>query len=233
MTDTVTPNERLPASGVRGTGVSDRAFPRQGERALFGRVMALVAVTVGWSALGAYLGRHLSGGVGIIFFIGALACVFGLNAASHRGNEQLAVGLLFGLGALLGLAIAPVLAGYAKSDPASVWDAAGATAVFVAGLSAIGYSTRRDLSSWARGLTWALLALIIAGLVLLLVSIPQANMVYALIGLVIFGGFTIVDFNRLRHADGNSAVPIAAGIFLDIFNIFLFFLELFGGERES
>ena len=26
-----------------------------------------------------------------------------------------------------------------------------------------------------------------------------------------------------------SAVPLAAGIFLDIFNVFLFFLQIFGG----
>jgi FtsH-binding integral membrane protein len=49
---------------------------------------------------------------------------------------------------------------------------------------------------------------------------------------VIFGGYTIFDFNRLRQADMNSAVPIAARIFLDVFNIFLFFLELFGGEER-
>jgi len=30
----------------------------------------------------------------------------------------------------------------------------------------------------------------------------------------------------------NGAVPIAAGIFLDIFNVFLLMLELFGGEQR-
>jgi FtsH-binding integral membrane protein len=49
---------------------------------------------------------------------------------------------------------------------------------------------------------------------------------------VIFGGFTIFDFNRLRRAGIESAVPIAASIFLDIFNVFLFMLQLFGGERR-
>jgi hypothetical protein len=38
-----------------------------------------------------------------------------------------------------------------------LWQAAGATAAFVAALGAYGYATRRDLSSWARGLFWALL----------------------------------------------------------------------------
>jgi modulator of FtsH protease len=49
---------------------------------------------------------------------------------------------------------------------------------------------------------------------------------------VIFGGFTIFDFNRLRRAGVESAVPIAASIFLDIFNVFLFMVQLFGGERD-
>ena len=47
-----------------------------------------------------------------------------------------------------------------------------------------------------------------------------------------FGGFTIVDFNRLRRAGQESAAPIAASIFLDVLNIFLFWLQLFGGEGE-
>jgi FtsH-binding integral membrane protein len=49
---------------------------------------------------------------------------------------------------------------------------------------------------------------------------------------VIFGGYTILDFNRLRRAGAKSAVPIAAGIFLDITNVFAFVLELFGGGRD-
>jgi FtsH-binding integral membrane protein len=201
-------------------------------RTVFGQVMGLVAVTVGFTALGAYLGRNLSGGTGILFFIVGFACIFGLQFAVARGREQLAVGLLFGLGLALGLAVAPVIAVYAKADPAALWQAAGATAATVAGLGAVGYATRRDLSSWARFLFWALVALIVFGVVLIFVNIPHANVVYAVLGIVIFGGYTIFDFNRLRQGDMSNAVAIAASIFLDIFNIFLFFLELFGGEQR-
>ena len=62
------------------------------------------------------------------------------------------------------------------------------------------------------------------------VSIPHANVIWAVAGLVIFGGYTILDFNRLRRTGADSAVPIAASIFLDVVNVFLFFLELFGGR---
>ena len=212
---------------VRGEAIAgDRA------RALLGQVMGYVAVTVAFAALGAYLGRDLSGGTGLLLFIGAFAAIIGLNVAVARGREQLAIGLLFGLGLLLGLAVAPVIADYANADPSALWQAAGATAAFVAGLGAYGYATRRDLSSWARPLFWALLALIGFGIVAIFVSIPNGNIIYAVAGLVIFGGFTIVDFNRLRRSTPDAAVPIAAGIFLDIFNVFLLALDLFGGRRD-
>jgi len=105
---------------------------------VFGQVMGLVALTLGCLALGAYIGRDLSGGIGILFFIGGFACIFGLNIASARGNEQLAITLLFGLGLLLGLALGPVLSSYAKADPSALWQAAGATGAFVASLGAVG-----------------------------------------------------------------------------------------------
>src|ERR1700686_2548407 len=86
---------------------------RDRTRAVFGHVMGLVALTVGCAALGAYIGRNLSGGTGILFLIGAFACVVGLNFATQAGREQLAIALLFGMGLLIGLAVAPVLAQYA------------------------------------------------------------------------------------------------------------------------
>jgi hypothetical protein len=45
--------------------------------------------------------------------------------------------------------------------------------------------------------------------------------VYALVGLAIFGLYTVIDFNRLRRAGTDEAIPLAAGIFLDVLNIFL------------
>jgi uncharacterized protein len=214
------------------TASGPSAAPRDRVHAVFGQVMGLVALTVGCLALGAYVGRHLAGGVGIGFFFGSFICIIALNVASARGREQLATTLLFGLGLLLGLAVGPVINAYAEADPAALWQATGATCAFVAALGAVGYATRRDLSSWMRTLVWALLALIVLGIAAIFVSIPHAHVIYAVAGLVIFGGFTIFDFNRLRRSGTESAVTIAASIFLDIFNVFLLLLQLFAGERE-
>jgi modulator of FtsH protease len=212
-------------------GALDRPVERADARAVFGQVMGLVAATVGFFALGSYIGRNLTGGTGLILFIGAFACAIGLNFAARR-SEGFAIVLLFGLGLLLGMAVGPVLAHYANSDPGVLWQAGGATALFVGGLGAYGYATRRDLSSWARTLFWLLLALIVFGVVLIFVNIPGGNMIYAVLGLAIFGAYTIFDFNRLRRANMDASVPIAAGIFLDVVNVFLFFLQIFGGGRR-
>ena len=214
------------------TGAVPAAVTRDESRAIFGQVMGYVALTLGFLALGAYIGRDLSGGWGILAFVASFGCIIGLNVASTRGNEQLAISLLFGLGLLLGLALGPVLSEYVEADPAAVWQSAGATGGFVAALGAAGYATRRDLSSWYRVLFWALLGLILFGLVAIFVSIPAENIIWSVAGLVIFGGYTLLDFNRLRRSGQEEAVPIAASVFLDVLNIFLFFLQLFGGSNE-
>ena len=202
-----------------------------GEAGVFGQVMGLVAVTLGFFAGGAYLGRDISGGGSLVCFILGFICLVGLNFATRR-SEALAITMLFAGGLLLGFGLGGVLREYAEAQPNAVWQAGSCTALFVGGLGATGYAIRRDLSSAYRFLFFALLALIVFGLITIFVSIPGGNVIYAVLGLVIFGGYTVVDFNRLRRAGQIETVPLAAGIFLDVINIFLFFLRLFGGGRN-
>jgi FtsH-binding integral membrane protein len=214
-------NESL-AYPPAGTAARDRTHT------LFGQTMGYVAVTAALFALGAYLGRNLTGIVGIIAFIAAFGCLIGMQFAVRR-SVGLTVGLLAAFGVLIGLAIAPTLAYYASVNPQALWQAGGATALFIAGFGAAGYATRRDLSAIARIGFWALLALIIFGIVLIFVQIPYGDLIYSILGLVIFAGLTMYDFQRLRRStDIESAPLMAASIFLDILNVFLFFLQIFG-----
>ena len=203
------------------------AATRDETRTLFGQTMGLVGVTAAVFAGGAYLGRNQSSGAGILWFIAAFACLIGIRMAVQR-SEQLAIGLLFGFGLLIGLATAPTLAYQASTNPQALWQAGGATALFIAGFGAAGYATRRDLSALARILFFALIALIVFGIVLIFVQIPGGQLIYAILGLVIFAGFTMFDFQRLRRASDIRAAPLlAASIFLDILNVFLLLLSIF------
>jgi len=200
---------------------------RDESRTLFSQTMGLVAVTAGLFALGAYLGRDLSYGWGFVAYIASFALLIGLNFAVQR-SQQLAMGLLFGFGVLVGIGTAPTIAYYASTNPQSVWQAGGATALFIAGFGAAGYATRRDLSGLARACFWALLALIVFGIVAIFVNIPNGALIYSIAGLVIFAGFTLYDFQRLRRTQDIRAAPqLAASIFLDVLNVFLLFLNLF------
>jgi modulator of FtsH protease len=193
--------------------------------------MGYVAATVGIFALGTYVGRGLSYGWGWLFFLAAFACLIGLRFAVRRSGSS-AVGLLFGFGLLMGLATAPTVAYYSGAGPQVLWQAAGATALFMTGLGAMGYASRRDFSGIARVCFWALLALIIFGIVTIFAQIPNGSVIYSVAGLVIFAGLTLFDFQRLRTVrDFDSAPLLAASIFLDALNVFLFFLNIFNRRR--
>jgi modulator of FtsH protease len=215
---------------MAATSYAERA-PVARTPALFGQVMGLVALTVGFATLGAYSMREAGGGLWFIAWMLSLGCLIGLNVASARGNRGLALVLLFGFGLLIGASVGTTVNYYATTDPTAVRQALGATALFVGGLGAAGYAIRRDLSFLYRALFWLLLLLIGFGVVLIFVHIPAGYTAYALIGLGIFALYTVVDFNRLRRAGRDEAIPLAAGIFLDILNVFLLFLRLFGNSR--
>ncbi|HEV7775079.1 MAG TPA: Bax inhibitor-1 family protein [Conexibacter sp.] len=199
--------------------------------ALFGRVMALVALTVAAATLGVWVARGWGGAGWFIAWLLALGCLVGLNVANARGQTGLALGLLLTFGLLAGASVATTVNYYAETDPTAVRQAFGATALFVAALGSGGYAIRRDLSFLYRLLFWLLLALIAGGIVLIFVRIPAAYTVWSLLGLAVFGLYTVVDFNRLRRAGKEEAIPLAAGIFLDVLNIFLLFLRLFARSR--
>jgi uncharacterized protein len=134
----------------RGAG----AMTRDRVHTLFGQTMGYVAITTGVFALGAYLGRNLSAGWAIVWFIVAFVCLIAMNFAVRRSGT-LAVALLLVFGVTLGLAMAPTLVYYASTNPQALWQAGGATALFIAGFGAAGYATRRDLSGIARLCFWA------------------------------------------------------------------------------
>jgi FtsH-binding integral membrane protein len=199
---------------------------------LFAQTMGLVAMTAGFFAAGAYAGRNLSEGALIVAWIAAFVVLMIMNFAARRSATAATV-LLAVFGVLMGVASAPTLVWYAATQPSILWEAGGATALFVGAFGAFGYLTKRDLAVWRRISFIGLLVLLLAGIVLIFVHIPHASLIYAVLGLVIFAGLTAGDFQRLRRSQGlNSAPLLAASIFLDILNVFWFFLRIFSGSRN-
>jgi FtsH-binding integral membrane protein len=199
---------------------------------LFGQTMGLVAMTAGFFAAGAYAGRNLAEGAVIVSWIAAFVVLMIMNFAARRSSTA-AIVLLAIFGVLIGVASAPTLVYYAATQPSILWESGGATALFVGAFGTFGYLTKRDLSAWRRISFIGLLILLLAGIVLIFVHIPHASLIYAILGLVVFAGLTAADFQRLRRSQNlNSAPLLAASIFLDILNVFWFFLRIFSNSRN-
>jgi FtsH-binding integral membrane protein len=117
-------------SDLSSVYTSDRAAPREvSVSQLLGQVMFLVAVALGFCALGTLIGRDLSLGT-------ARACSFagfGMLLVSSFAGERFRVGpfamaWLFAIALLIGLGLGPVIAYFAEVQPAALTQAFALTA---------------------------------------------------------------------------------------------------------
>jgi FtsH-binding integral membrane protein len=213
-------------STIERRGRPEQAWGLASARSIFAATMFLVAANAGLTGLGAYLGRHLSRGQGLICSIIALVLVIGLSAVRQR--RAIALTMFYSIGFLLGAGLGPVLAYYAHlpNGPRTIAIAGGLSMLFLAAFGTVGYITRRDLSALARVSFIALFGLIGFGMVMFFVNIPHGQIIYSVVGLVIFAAWTLIDFQRLRRANESDVILLALGIYLDLLNVFLLILRL-------
>ena len=145
------------------TAYPARARPASPTAALFGAVMALVALTVGFATLGVYLGRDSGGAAWFVAWLLSLGCLIGLNVASSTWPERPRGGAAAGLRSpdRLGRLDDDQLLrrdGPARAPSSVRCDRADASRRSARG----GFAVRRDLSFLYRILFWLLLALLAA-----------------------------------------------------------------------
>ena len=199
--------------------------------ALLGQVMFLVAVAIGFLAVGSVVGRDLSPGAALACSLGALGMLFIQAFGGTRFRVgSFAIGWLFAVGLVIGLGLGPVLAHYTAADSSAVTEAAGITALIVAAMGFAGLAISKDLARWLRPLTFAVFALVLVSLVLVLFGSGGSPLLSVAIG-GISAVLILVDFNFLRrHGTEEDVVFLATGIFVSIVNIFLSLLNLFSSE---
>src|SRR3954453_24257574 len=127
---------------------------------LLGQVMFLVAIALGFCALGTLLGRDLALGTArILSFVG-----FGMLLVSSFGGERFrvgtfAMGWLFATALMIGLGLGPVIAYFASVDEAALTQAFAGTAATVLAAGALGLALSKDLAPWMRPLSLVVFAL--------------------------------------------------------------------------
>jgi len=209
---------------------------RAGERGasstfLLGQVMFLVAVALGFAAGGTYMGRELPFGTAEICEFGFLGMVLLQMFVSPLREGSVGMAWLFGLALLLGIGLGPVIAQYATLDRTALYQAAGGTALTVGIMGSFGFATSRDLIKWMRPLMWALIAVFGTSLILILIGSGE-HLILNLALYVIFSAYLAIYFQIIRRgATERDVVWIATGVFINIVNIFLTLLRIFGNGR--
>jgi len=196
---------------------------------LVGQVMGLLAFSLLFTAGGAVIGRALGPGAVILSIIGSIGCLIALYFAKAKPGLNLA--LFYAFSTFEGMALGLIVESYIARGMGSVVTNAGlTTGGLVMALGGYAWTTKRDLSGMAGYLMAGLLAVIIASVVGIFIQSTISHLVISAATAVIFSGFVMYDFQRLRQAQGGmtDAVWLAVSIYLDIFNLFLAILRIFG-----
>ena len=121
---------------------------------LLGQVMFLVAIAIGFCALGTLLGRDIAFGTARICSFAAFGMLLVSSFAGARFRVgAFAMGWLFATALVLGLGLGPVINYYASVEPSALTQAFAGTAATVAGAGALGFVLSKDLARWMRPLS--------------------------------------------------------------------------------
>ena len=207
----------------------------------FGKVMAFFALAIAASAAGVFLGYQYM----LEFFFANAWAMYALFAVelviiftSGRWSTKTPLNrILFALFALItGVTIAS-LVGVLASTPGGlplVTKALAITALTFTGAGLFGATTKIDLSGLRGFLVVGLVGVIITAIVGIFV--PWNNtfeMFFSGFGVLLFTGFAIYDFQKIKQYPEDRYVDAALALYLDIFNLFIYVLRLLLALRSD
>ena len=174
-----------------------------------------------------------------VLLIGELALVFVLGLFINRMSAAAATITFFGYAALNGVTLSMI---FLIFTDASITSTFLVTAGTFGLMSAYGYFTKRDLTSWRNLLFMGLIGFIIASVVNLFFNSSTVYWIITYGGILVFVGLTAYDTQKIkRMASGGvmsneqerkASILGALTLYLDFINLFLLLLRVLGGRRN-
>jgi uncharacterized protein len=173
--------------------------------------------------------------------IAQLGAVFALAALINRISAFVATLIYFVYAGLTGLTLSSIFLIYTNSSIAEVF---GVTAFGFAGLSGVGFLTKRDLGPVGSFCTMGLFGMI--GFALISMFFPSlmggaGGFVFSIVGIIVFAGLTAYDTQKIKamNVAGDEGTDMgrkkaifgALTLYLDFINLFLSLLRLMGRRR--
>ena len=178
--------------------------------------------------------------LGWIVMFAPLIMVFAFGAAINRLSAAGAQVFFFVFAAVMGLSLSWIFVAFTGFSIAQVFLV---TSIAFAGLSLVGYTTKKDLSGMGTFLIMGVIGLIVASIINIFLGSPAIMFAISILGVLIFAGLTAYDTQNikntyLQHAHsgdsewlGKAAIMGALSLYLDFINMFMFLLQLFGNRE--
>ena len=175
-----------------------------------------------------------------VVMLAPLGVVFFLSAAINRMSLATAQAVFWGFAGLMGLSISYIFAAYTGISIAQTFLI---TAIAFAGLSLVGYTTKKDLTAMGSFLIMGLIGIIVAAIVNIFLASAAIAFAVSVLGVLIFAGLTAYDTQRIKNTYiemastgnsewlGKSAIMGALSLYLNFLNMFLMLLHLFGSRE--
>lgn len=181
------------------------------------------------------------GGGAMTFYmiIGAqILLVIGISWGINRISSMVATILFLIYSAMFGLTLSWIFLVYRLDTIATTFFV---TSVTFGIMSAIGYFTKKDLSSMGQLLLMGLIGIIIASFANWFLQSPMLYWIITYVGLFIFIGLVAYDTQKIKkmaimqiespESGKKGAIIGALHLYLDFINIFLFLLRILGGRK--
>jgi len=208
-------------------------------KTFFGQVMGYFALAIASWAGGIMAGFYLLPPALIMstpFLLGTLAVTLVLIFTAKKWSVgHFGYLFLIGFAALFGITIVPLLAVAAMTAGAVlIYKALFATVAMYAGLALYGLTTHRDLSGMGGFLMAGLIGMIAVSLTTFVLSLFGVNvwgstieLVFSSFGVLLFAGFTIYDFQKIKSSAGHiTPIEGAIQLFLNFILLFQYVLRL-------
>ena len=172
-----------------------------------------------------------------VIMLAPLGFVMAMSFGANRMSTATLQLLFWGFATVMGLSLSTIFLVFTGASIATTFFA---TAAAFAGLSLVGYTTKKDLSGMGTFLIMGLFGILIASLINIFVGSSVLQMAVSVLGVLIFAGLTAYDTQRLKQEyhvlagtefAGKAIVLGALSLYLDFINMFQFLLS-FMGQRD-
>jgi len=199
----------------------------------------LLALSLLPTVLGAWVGlptgitMALSGGLGLIVFLGgAFGFMFAIEKTKNSGaGVGVLLAFTFFMGLMLSRLIGMIL-GFQNGSELIMTAFAGTAGVFFV-MASLATVIKRDLSGMGKWLFVGAVVLMVAAIINVFVASSAGVMAISVAAIGIFSAFMLYDIKRVLDGGETNYITATLALYLDLFNVFqslLMLLGIFGGD---